>query len=69
MRQLRRPLRQQRGLPLAAERDEGEDVGPLRLAAHSLVPGVDEELRLGLAADELCWGVFDDAGDVGGNDT
>ena len=37
----------------------------LRLATRGLVPGVGEELRLGLAADELSGGIFDDAGDVG----
>ena len=65
MRQLRRPLRDERGLPFAAEGDEGEDVGALRFAAHGLVPGVVEKLGLGLAADEFGRGVFDDAGDVG----
>ena len=65
MRQVRRPLRHQRGLPLAAEGDEGEDVGALRFAAHGLVPGVVEELGFGLAPDEFRRGVFDDAGDVG----
>ena len=65
MRQLRRPLRDQRGLPLAAQGDEGEDMGSLRLPAHGLVPGVGEELGLRLAADEVRRGVFVDAGDVG----
>ncbi len=64
MRQLRRPLRHQRGLPLASEGNEGEDVGPHRLAAHGLVPRIGEELGLGVAADEIRRGVFDDAGDV-----
>jgi hypothetical protein len=69
MRQRRHPLRHQRGLPLAAEGDEGEDVAAHRLATHGLVPGVGEELGLGLSADEFLRGVFDDAGDVGGDDT
>ena len=69
MRQLRRPLRHQRGLPLAPEGDEGEDVGALRLAAHGLVPGVGKELGLGLAADQFLRGVFNDEGDVGGDNT
>ena len=65
MRQLRRPLRDQRGLPLATEGDEGEDMGALRLPAHDLVPGRGEELGLRLAADQFLRGVFDDAGEVG----
>jgi len=69
MRQLRRPLRHQRGLPLAAQRDEGEDVGALGLATRGLVPRIGEELGLGIATDELDRGVLDDAGDVGGDDT
>ena len=69
MRQVRRPLRHQRGLALAAERDEGEDVGALGFAAHGLVPRVGEELGFVLAPDEFRRGVFDDAGDVDGNET
>jgi hypothetical protein len=47
------------------EGDEGQDGGASLFAAHRLVPGVGEERRLGLAADEIRRGVFDGAGDVG----
>jgi hypothetical protein len=30
-------------------------------------PVLVEELGFGLANDKLCWGIFDDAGDVGGD--
>lgn len=64
MRQLRRPLRHERGLSLAPERDEGEDVRARRLGFADLRPGVGEKLGFIFAADELRRGVFDNAGDV-----
>jgi hypothetical protein len=64
MREVRRPLRHERSLPLAAEGDEGEDVRALGFVVLGLRPGVVEEPGFRLAADELRRGIFDDAGDV-----
>ena len=44
MREFRRPLRDERGFPFAAEGDEGEDVRALRFAAADFGPRVVEEL-------------------------
>ena len=48
MRQLGRPLRHQRRLPLAPQRDEREHVRALRFAAVRLRPGIGQDLRLRL---------------------
>lgn len=62
--QRRRPLRHERGLPLSAEGDEGEDVRSRRIRTANLRPGVVEEFRLCFAANQFRRGEFDDAGDV-----
>lgn len=58
------PMGDQRGFPFAAQRDEGEDSGTVRLAALHLGPGVIEALGFGFAADQFGGGVFEDAGNV-----
>jgi hypothetical protein len=68
IREVRRPLRHQRGLPLAAEGDEGEDARTLGFVGLGLRPGDVESLSFGFAADEFRRGIFDDAGDVGGDE-
>src|ERR1039458_8128175 len=42
MREVRRPLRYQRGLSLAPERDDGEDVGARGFDVANFVPGIGE---------------------------
>jgi hypothetical protein len=66
MREVRRPLRHERSLSLAAQRDEGEDVRALGFVVLGFRPGVVEKLCFGIAADEFRRGGFDDAGDLGG---
>src|ERR1700724_2754398 len=65
MRELRRPFRHERGLALAAEGDEGEDVRAFGFVVLGLRPGLVEELSFGVAADEFSRSIFVDAGDVG----
>jgi hypothetical protein len=64
MRESGGPLRHERSLPLATERDEGEDVWSFLLLVLDFGPGVVDQLRLRLAPDEFRRGVFDDAADV-----
>jgi hypothetical protein len=63
-RQRRDPLRDQRGLPFATQRDEGEDAGPRILGATNLEPRLVEQLHFGIAPDQLRRRLSDDAGDV-----
>jgi hypothetical protein len=67
MREVRRPLRHERSLPLAAKSNKGKDARALGFVVLDLRPGVVEEQGIGFAADELRGGVFDDAGDVDGD--
>ena len=66
MRQFRRPLRHQRRLPLAAERDERQHVRARRLRPADFSPRVVEQLSVScFAPDQFGRGVADDAADVG----
>ncbi|HEY5752649.1 MAG TPA: hypothetical protein VIT21_05840 [Chthoniobacterales bacterium] len=62
--QFRRPLGHERGLPLAAGGNKGEDTRAAFLRAHGFDPGVVEELQFVFASDEIGGRVFDDAVDV-----
>jgi hypothetical protein len=63
-RERRDPLRDQRGLAFATERDEGENAGPRALGATNLEPRPVEQLHFIIAPDQLRRRVPDDAGDV-----
>ena len=63
-RERRDPLRDQRGLPFATERDEGENAGPRAFGTTNLEPRLVERLHFVIAPDQLRRRVPDDAGDV-----
>ena len=52
IREVRRPIRDERGLPLAAKGDEGENVRALAFVVLGLRPGLVEEPSFGVPADE-----------------
>ena len=59
MREVSGPLRHKRSLPLATERDEGEDVRAFCLLALDFGPGVVETLEFVCAAFEFLWGILE----------